>query len=261
MARRVFFSFHYDDVTRANVVRNSDQIIRQYEQAARFYDKSLWEEAKKQGPLAIKRMINKGLEGSSVTCVLIGQHTWERPWVRYEILKSLLRGNGILAIHIHDVGFDPKGQGPIGELARLLANQSAAKRPSGLLPTRGALSTLSTSRGTTPFTRLGPGIGFVGRATDAPPAPGTPGRNPLEDLGYTIDRRWNAVIAHEIGPDGKWRVHAETSRTPLRTVPWLAPGEDAMNLSTLFRVYGWKQDNGAHELPTWIEDAARQVGR
>ena len=88
MARRVFFSFHYDDVARANVVRNSDQITRRYEGAVRFYDKSLWEEAKKQGPLAIKRMINRGLEGSSVTCVLIGQHTWKRPWVRYEILKK-----------------------------------------------------------------------------------------------------------------------------------------------------------------------------
>ena len=83
MSRRVFFSFHYDDVTRANVVRNSDQITRRYEGAARFYDKSLWEQAKKQGALAIKRMINRGLKGSSVTCVLVGQHTWQRRWVRY----------------------------------------------------------------------------------------------------------------------------------------------------------------------------------
>ena len=30
MARRVFFSFYYDGAARANVVRNSDQIIRQY---------------------------------------------------------------------------------------------------------------------------------------------------------------------------------------------------------------------------------------
>ena len=88
MPRKVFFSFHYDDVTRVNVVRNSDQITRQYQKAARFHDRSLWEEAK-QGPLALKRMINGGLDGSSVTCVLIGQQTWQRPWVRYQILKSL----------------------------------------------------------------------------------------------------------------------------------------------------------------------------
>ena len=203
MARRMFFSFHYDDVARANVVRNSDQIIRRYEGTVRFYDKSLWEEAKKQGPLAIKRMINKGLEGSSVTCLLIGQHTWEQPWVRYEILKSLLRGNGILAIHIHDVGFDPKGQGPIGKLARLLANQRTARRPSGLLPTRGALSTLSTSRGTTASTAPGAGLGFLRRAAGTPPARELPGRNPLEYLGYTIDRRWGSAIGHNIGPNGE----------------------------------------------------------
>ena len=92
-------------------------------------------------------------------------------------------------------------------------------------------------------------------------APEVPGRNPLEYLGYTIDRRWDAVIGHEIGPDGQWRVHAEVSRAPLRTAPWLRRGADAVNLSAVFRVYGWKRDDGAHALPTWIEDAARQVGR
>ena len=102
MARKVFFSFHYDDVLKTNVVRNSDIVTRQYTGAARFYDKSLWEETKKQGNLAIKRLINKGLDGSSVTCVLVGQNTWSRPWVRYELLKSFERGNGILAVNIHD---------------------------------------------------------------------------------------------------------------------------------------------------------------
>ena len=122
MARRVFFSFHYDDVTRVNVVRNSDRIVRQYERAARFHDASLWEEAKKQGRRALKRMINDGLHGTSVTCVLVGQQTWERPWVRYEILKSFARGNGILAVQIHDVGFAPGDS--TGELARVLADLS-----------------------------------------------------------------------------------------------------------------------------------------
>ena len=108
MPRKVFFSFHYDDVTRANVVRNSDQITRRYRKGARFYDMSLWEEAKKQGFRAVTRMIDEGLHGSSVTCVLIGQHTWQRPYVRYEILKSVARGNGILGVRIHDVGFSPR---------------------------------------------------------------------------------------------------------------------------------------------------------
>ena len=73
MARKVFFSFHYEDVTRANVVRNSNIIAKQYIGASRFYDRSLWEAAKTTGPKAVKAVIDPQLEGTSVTCVLIGQ--------------------------------------------------------------------------------------------------------------------------------------------------------------------------------------------
>src|SRR5690348_2423591 len=115
MARRVFFSFHFDDVWAANIVRNSNVVKAQYEPASRaFFDKSLWEETKKQGDRAIRKMIDDGLDGSSVTCVLIGQQTWARPWVRYELLKSFERGNGILGVHIHDIGMS-------GSLASLMS--------------------------------------------------------------------------------------------------------------------------------------------
>ena len=144
MARRVFFSFHYDDVTRVNVVRNSDRIVRQYERAARFHDASLWEKAKKQGRLALKRMINDGLQGTSVTCVLVGQHTWERPWVRYEILKSFARGNGILAVQIHDVGFAPGDS--TCELARVLADLSPAPGTASSWPSRSLREPAVSSR-------------------------------------------------------------------------------------------------------------------
>jgi hypothetical protein len=97
MARRVFFSFHYErDNWRANQIRNS-WVTRSIEEAG-FWDKSLWEKAKKEGELAIKRMINKALEGTSVTVVLIGKETYYRKWVRYEIVRSYKRGNGILGI-------------------------------------------------------------------------------------------------------------------------------------------------------------------
>ena len=33
--------------------------------------------------------------------VLIGQQTWLRPWVRYEIAESIRRKNGLLGIYIH----------------------------------------------------------------------------------------------------------------------------------------------------------------
>ena len=65
-----------------------------------------------------------GLDGSSVTCLLVGAQTWQRQWVRYEMLKSLARGNGILGVRIHDVGFAPREQS--NALACLLAPQPAA---------------------------------------------------------------------------------------------------------------------------------------
>jgi MTH538 TIR-like domain (DUF1863) len=47
MARRVFFSFHYErDIWRASIVRNS-WVTKPDRQAAGFFDASIWEEAKK----------------------------------------------------------------------------------------------------------------------------------------------------------------------------------------------------------------------
>ena len=90
MAKRVFFSFHYQDVIdfRANVVRNHWMAKPNREETG-FFDASLWEEAQKQGDLAIKRLINSGINGTTVTCVLIGSQTYLKGWVRYEIMKSL----------------------------------------------------------------------------------------------------------------------------------------------------------------------------
>jgi hypothetical protein len=46
MARKIFFSFHYQrDLWRVNVVRNSGAI--EGISAAGFHDESLWEETKK----------------------------------------------------------------------------------------------------------------------------------------------------------------------------------------------------------------------
>src|SRR5512139_3197804 len=97
MARRVYFGFHYQDVIdfRANVVRNH-WLTKPDREAAGFFDASLWESAKKASPLAVKRLINGGLDRTTVTCVLIGSYTYSRPWVRYEILKSFKKGNNII---------------------------------------------------------------------------------------------------------------------------------------------------------------------
>jgi Thoeris protein ThsB, TIR-like domain len=101
MARHVFFSFNYADIWRVNVVRNCH--IVEGTAVAGFRDGSLWEEAKKKGDAAIKKMICDALEGTSVTCVLIGEKTSQREYVAYEIEKSIERGNGIFGVRIQNV--------------------------------------------------------------------------------------------------------------------------------------------------------------
>ena len=102
MARRVFFSFHYDnDINRSMVVRNS--WVTQGKEAAGFIDKAEFEHVKRQGTSAVHRWIDKQLEGTSVTVVLIGSDTLNRPFVQYEICKSLQRGNAVIGVHINRI--------------------------------------------------------------------------------------------------------------------------------------------------------------
>jgi MTH538 TIR-like domain (DUF1863) len=100
VARRVFFSFHYDrDVWRANQVRNCN-VVAGYETAG-FFDHSEYVEAKKKGADGIRQMIRRQLANTTVTVVLIGSETASRPWVQYEIEQSIARRNGLLGIYIH----------------------------------------------------------------------------------------------------------------------------------------------------------------
>ena len=104
MARRVFFSFHYQDVIdfRANVVRNH-WLTKADRDDAGFFDASVWETAKRTSPLAVKRLINKEIQNTTVTAVLIGSETYSRRWVRYELIKSMARNNKILGVHINRI--------------------------------------------------------------------------------------------------------------------------------------------------------------
>lgn len=124
MARKVFFSFHYGrDVWRVNVVRNSGVV--EGVSAAGFHDATVWEETKKKGDEAIKKLIDSGLDGTSVTVVLIGAETANRSYVSYEIEKSVARGNGILGIRINNVkDKDGKTESP-GPIPPVLVNIGA----------------------------------------------------------------------------------------------------------------------------------------
>ncbi len=98
MARKVFFSFHYDDIMNANIVRNSGEFKPTSETG--FYDKSLWEEAKTKGDRAIQDLIDKGLKNTGVTVFLVGAKTYSRPWCIYERDKSIKDGKGLLGIQL-----------------------------------------------------------------------------------------------------------------------------------------------------------------
>ncbi|SFH40107.1 MTH538 TIR-like domain [Nitrosospira sp. Nsp14] len=101
MARKVFFSFKYEDVSRAMVVRNSD-VIRGDEKAG-FIDKADFDKIKEKGDQAIKYWIDAQLKGTTVTAVLVGQNTCKSRWVKYEIEASIKKGNGLLGIDISKI--------------------------------------------------------------------------------------------------------------------------------------------------------------
>jgi hypothetical protein len=117
MARRVFFSFHHSrDVWRAGQVRNT--WVTQDRESAGFWDAAAWEEVQKKDTATVEKWIDEQMKGTSVTVVLIGFETSERPHVGYEIKQSSNQGKGMLGIYIHnmkDVGgrTDTKGKNPL----------------------------------------------------------------------------------------------------------------------------------------------------
>jgi hypothetical protein len=124
MARKVFFSFHYQrDLWRVNVVRNSGVIDGVA--AAGFHDASLWEETKRKGEEAVKQLINSGLKGTSVTVVLIGAETSGRKYVTYEIDKSIACGNGLLGIYINNIKDKDGRIDPVGAVPAALSKSGA----------------------------------------------------------------------------------------------------------------------------------------
>lgn len=128
MARKVFFSFHFEnDSMRAAQVRNSNVITAKGIDANGFIDAAQWETVKKGTEQSIKNWINNQLNGTSVTVVLIGSQTvdingYVRPWIKYEIDQSINKGNGILGVYIHKCnhprdGVDVKGKNPFEQLS------------------------------------------------------------------------------------------------------------------------------------------------
>ena len=126
MARHTFFSFHYNnDVMRAQVVKNA--WVTQDRVDSGFFDKSAFEKAKIESPDSLKRFRTGKLDGTSVTCVCVGAQTFARPWVRYEIIRSVQLGKGLLGVRLDNVkcaqyvrqgltGYEKSGANPFDHL-------------------------------------------------------------------------------------------------------------------------------------------------
>jgi len=124
MARKVFFSFCWDDNWAVNQIRN----IGTFETTnKKFTDHADIEAVKRSSDESIKRWINEQLDGASVTCVLIGSDTSDSKWVRYEIDRSLERRMGVFGIFIHKIKHrngltTPKGHNPFYRLVNMNLN-------------------------------------------------------------------------------------------------------------------------------------------
>jgi hypothetical protein len=106
---KVFFSFSYDeDRHRAEVIYEAWQARRPAD-VCDHVDSGVAEEGNARGEDELKTAIREGVDQTTVTCVLIGAHSWENRWVRYEIARSVERGNGLFAVRISGI-IDPKTQ-------------------------------------------------------------------------------------------------------------------------------------------------------
>lgn len=121
--RKVFFSFHFDDIMRVNNVRNTWKITHPDSSSNRsFYDSSLWEAKKITNPEVIKQLIRAGVLHTSAVCILAGSDTWCRRWVRYEIARAIIDGRGLLTVHINGIphhqtkGLHALGRDPLAHL-------------------------------------------------------------------------------------------------------------------------------------------------
>jgi hypothetical protein len=99
MARRCFYSFHYEpDNWRASTVRNIGAI--EGNQPAADND---WESITggANHDEKIKRWIAEQMKGRTCTIVLVGAATAKRKWINHEIIKSWTDGLGVVGIRIH----------------------------------------------------------------------------------------------------------------------------------------------------------------
>lgn len=96
--RRVFFSFHFQlDSVKVGQIRNSHIGNAEFK-GQPYLDKAQWETIKAKG--GVRDWIETQMKGTSVTIVLIGAETLQRPWVKYEMQRTAERGAGMFGIDL-----------------------------------------------------------------------------------------------------------------------------------------------------------------
>jgi len=96
MARKVFYSFHFDnDNWRAGQVRNIGTV-----EGDKQVNGNKWEEVKYKSDETIKAWIENNLRDKSCLVVLIGEKTSERKWVTYEINRAWELGKAVCGIYV-----------------------------------------------------------------------------------------------------------------------------------------------------------------
>lgn len=97
MARRVFYSFHYEpDAMRASQVRQIGAL-----EGNKPASDNDWETVVGGGDSAIKKWIAGQMKDRSCTVVLVGEKTANRKWINHEIMESWNAGMGVVGIRIH----------------------------------------------------------------------------------------------------------------------------------------------------------------
>jgi hypothetical protein len=97
--RKAFFSFSKEDKDRVNAIYQEWK-ARHPNVTLDCLDSTVAAQAKALGEDEVKRAIRDGIGQTGVTCALVGAHTWQDRWVRYELACSIERGSGLLAVRI-----------------------------------------------------------------------------------------------------------------------------------------------------------------
>ena len=99
MARKVFYSFYYDeDGARVSQVRNMGVV-----EGSPIATDHEWQSIKQGGDKAIQAWIDGQMKGTSCCVVLIGKATANRKWVNYEIDQAWKQRKGVLGVHIYEL--------------------------------------------------------------------------------------------------------------------------------------------------------------